>query len=172
MHHTQYIQFKFIRRFISLYGIFSIFFALCHPFNASLAQDNRLPLDPSYRPVTSDQPICFDVLNETENMVFAQIISNYYQTEDGNWAQFRHNFRAEPDVAYPVCTTGPFFIDPATKAYKIRLQVKSLIPLLSCYFDLGNGGKTLHLFKHKTPDGNERLWADCDITYPRIKDVQ
>lgn len=123
-----------------------------------------LPLDPNYVPKTSPDNICFTVENETDGAIYAQVITNYYQQPDGNWGTHRHNFRSIPGEKYPVCTTGPFFEDR-----KIKIQVKSLIPILTCYFDLEDGGKTLSFFKKITDDDVVRLWANCDVTYPRLK---
>lgn len=129
----------------------------------ALAQDNPLPLDPDYKPTTTSQQVCFTATSKIEHTTYVQVVSNYYQDEQGNWVRHRHNFKIKGGEEYPVCTTGPFFEDR-----KILIRVKSLIPLLSCYFDLGNGGRTLTFFHKNTQDGVKRLWANCDIVYPDI----
>lgn len=152
-----------------------IFLTLCQPvaFPASPAfaqqappgQDGPWPAGKDYEPETSNQNICFTVTSDVDHTIYAQVISNYYRMEDGTWGRHRHNFRINKGEQYPVCTSGPFFNER-----HILIQVKSLIPLLSCYFDLGSGGRELRFYKREIA-GQERLWATCKVVYPDISDL-
>lgn len=148
-------------------AISTIFLLLCQPPGA-LAQDNKLGLYPDYEPTTSEEPVCFTVTSEIEHFIFATVISNYYQMDDGTWTKHRHNFRIKKGEEYPVCTTGPFYKGKDNGRY-MRIKVKSLVPLLDCYFYLGDGGRTLTFYKKLTADGVKRIWANCQIVYPKIE---
>lgn len=146
--------------------IICVFCHLAMFSSAAQAQDdNRLGLDPDYIPRTTSEPLCFDVRSDIDHIVYAQIISNYYQLENGTWARHRHNFKIEKGSVHPVCTTGPFY-----KTSQIMVKVKSLIPILTCFFDLQNGNQTLRFYYKFTKDDVKRLWANCDIIYPMITD--
>ena len=136
---------------------------MCQP-PLALAQDAPFPQDPGYDPKTTSDPICFKVANDTDQSIYAQVISNYYPDDEGNWVRHRHNFRIAPDDdPYPVCTTGPFYNER-----DMLVQIKSLIPILTCEFDLGDGGRTLRFYHKVTQDGVRRLWANCNVIYPDV----
>lgn len=154
-----------------LFILFIIFTALCQPVpslaqgSGSASDNGPWPAGDDYNPQTSEQNICFTVTSEVDHTVYAQVISNYYKNSEGSWARHRHNFRIDKGERYPVCTTGPFYSERS-----VLIQVKSLIPLLSCYFDLGNGGRELKFYKREIA-GKKRLWATCKVTYPDISDL-
>ena len=152
--------------FQKIFAISTIFLMFCQPLTVS-AQDNRLGLQPDYEPTTSEDPVCFTVKSEIEHYIFATVISNYYQMEDGTWSKHRHNFRIKKGEEYPVCTTGPFYTGKDGGRF-MRIKVKSLVPLLDCYFYLEDGGRTLTFYKKLTADDVQRIWANCHVVYPNI----
>ena len=126
----------------------------------SYAQDGP-GFNPSYTPKTTADPVCFTVESQIRHTVYAQIVSNYYQNPDGSWARHRHNFRIKKGQTYPVCTQGPFYDER-----KMLVKVKSLIPLFSCYFDLGAGGNTLTFYTKTVENDVKRIWGNCEVIYP------
>lgn len=137
-------------------------FGMVIMLSAPVKAQEALPADPSYRPVTSDRPICFFLRSDVPHSIFGTIMTNYSPTADGGWARHKSNFRLDEGERSEVCTSGPFYEEGT-----IRVTVKTLIPLMSCLYRPVQGDTLV--FEEKRLDDGEtrRIVANCFITYPR-----
>lgn len=111
------------------------------------------------------EPICFNVKNTADHMIFGTIGTNYYVAADGTQARHRSTFRLEAagtkdKEGYPAdiaefCSYGPFF-----EGRKLELMLRTLFPVFSCYTHIEQGDIVIKS-ERKEDDSGNRIWAEC-----------
>ena len=81
--------------------------------------------------VFSDQPLCLVVYNSTDREVVGHVETDAFYDVTGKLSWHRQNFRLDVQKEERVCSTGPFF-----KGYKLRVVIKTIMPLYSCKTDM------------------------------------
>lgn len=116
----------------------------------------------------STQPICFNVINDSEHRVYGEIATDYITRDDGQKIHHTGSFRLEAagtrheekghflDRA-EFCSSGPFF-----PQRQLELVIRTLIPVFSCKFtpELGDV-----IIQSATVDQDgipvTKRWANC-----------
>lgn len=81
----------------------------------------------------SETPVCSDLVNKSGHTVFGEIQTHRVQKSDGEIIYYSSNFRLAKDEATKICSSGPFF-----EGQRIRLKLRSLVPLFECKTRLGD----------------------------------
>ncbi len=106
--------------------------------------------------------MCFKMVNKVPHAIVGHVKTDYFRAPDGTWARHTSNFRMEVGESLETCTQGPFY-----EQNTLRITIKSLIPLMSCLYQVTEGG-VLTFEEKRLPDGEtKRITADCFITYPK-----
>jgi hypothetical protein len=103
--------------------------------------------------VFSDTPLCLILNNTTGAEVLGHIETAEHRDANGKLSWHRSNFRLAAGTEQEVCATGPFF-----DGYKLRLVLKTLIPLYSCKTEMN---RTVNIMRVRDSNGIENLVADC-----------
>lgn len=101
----------------------------------------------------SETPLCVKLINATGNEALGHVETAEYYDADGNLSWHRSAFRIAKDAEQDVCSTGPFF-----DGYRLRVVVKTLIPLYSCLTEMN---KTITISYQMPPSGIRELVMDC-----------
>ena len=129
-----------------------VFFAFLFPACAS-AQDAGDAYQGEALGEVTQEPVCFNVMNEAPYSVYGGLESNELIRPDGIKTRHREQFRLETGRQARFCTTGPFY-----EGGKLRLVLRSLVPLFDCYTAV-TGDIVIH--GERLPEGGTKTWADC-----------
>lgn len=106
----------------------------------------------AYGEVTS-QPICFNLVSEASNNIYGRVMTNYFETADGQRSRHRSNFRLEPGMSHEVCTSGPFF-----EGRKVEIVIQTFVPVFNCKTGISRD----IIFKdERNSEGTLKSWAEC-----------
>lgn len=108
---------------------------------------------PARAQVFSDAPLCLKIHNTIDHEVLGHIETAEYYDDAGKLSWHRSNFRIKEDETKEVCSTGPFF-----DGYKLRIVIKTLMPLYSCKTEMN---RTVTLSNQTDENGITLPVADC-----------
>lgn len=108
---------------------------------------------PAHAQLLSEEPLCLKIVNAVGNEVLGHIETAEYYDENGSLSWHKSNFRLAIDAEQDVCSTGPFF-----DGYKLRVVVKTLIPLYSCLTEMNH---TITITRQENAQGIKELVMDC-----------
>lgn len=98
---------------------------------SAFAQDDPFlvtePTMPYSDGMVSNQPYCFNLINQAPYSVTGSISTNYFVRSDGIKTRHRSNFRLDRGDMHEVCTTGPFY-----DGNKLELVLRTLVPVFTC----------------------------------------
>lgn len=79
----------------------------------------------------SSAPVCSDILNKTGFTVYGNVETDK-AVVNGKTIYHKSNFRLSKDENTRICASGPFF-----EGNKLRLVLRSLLPVFECKTKLG-----------------------------------
>ena len=103
--------------------------------------------------VFSDKPLCLTLANKAGNEVTGHIETDQFRDPSGKLSWHRSNFRLADKEERQVCSTGPFF-----EGYKLRVVVKTVIPLYSCKTEMN---RTVTITRGTDEYGLNTYFMDC-----------
>jgi hypothetical protein len=111
------------------------------------------PVGDSY---ISNSPVCFKVKNTAPYTVFGEVSTAGFIREDGQQITHEATFRLKENEETPMCSTGPFF-----EGGKLRLTLRTLVPLFECKTVIYEGMELI--IRGKLGDGttSTKTWAEC-----------
>lgn len=138
-------------RFFAI-GLLAIFFIPCH----------------SYAQEITPEPICFNIINDSDQTIYGSVVTAYTTTPDGQKIHYDGTFRLAPkgtvdqETGYgkdfsEFCTRGPFF-----PGRQIEITLRTLLPVFSCKTSVEAGDVIVHSQEiMKDGDLIRKFWATC-----------
>lgn len=121
--------------------------------------------NPDWQQDITQEPICFNVVNQTDHSVLGSLVTDYYMHPSGVEAKHRSNFRLEAygtkqeQEGYPLdqaefCSHGPFYPDG-----KLEFVLRTIVPVFSCKTLIQEG--PIMIRDELQEDGTKKMVADC-----------
>lgn len=118
----------------------------------------------SAQDIVSD-PICFQVRNDANFMVYGHIGTDYFLHPNGEKARHRSNFRLDAAGSFDeegyesdraeFCSYGPFYPDR-----KLYFTLRTLFPVFSCKTRIDQGPIVIK-GQRRADDSGVEMWAEC-----------
>lgn len=108
---------------------------------------------PAQAQLISEQPLCVTLYNNSENEILGHIETASYTDLENNISQHISGFKIAPMQRQDFCSTGPFF-----EGYKLRLVLKTSMPLYSCLIETG---REITMSSERDETSGWILSADC-----------
>ncbi len=126
-----------------------------------------LPCTAIAQEVTAE-PICFNIINDSDQIIYGSVVTDYITREDGLKIHYDGTFRlapkgtVTPETGYrkdfsEFCTRGPFF-----PGRQMQITLRTLIPVFSCKTSIEAGDVVVHSkIIMKNGIKTRKYWATC-----------